>query len=268
MSFLARTSPVARCASIISTVRTRPELVWYVSYGSNIYADRMMCYLAGGTPTGTQHTYPGCRDRRPPRRALGHHLAGGVYFATTSPVWGGGRAFYDPALTGPESIGAAARAYLITLGQFADIIAQEMYRTPGADIDLGAVLATGRTELGPGRYETLLHVGTIDGYPALTFTAPWHAHDVPWTAPSADYLRMLVGGLREAHSWSTHQAAGYLAQLPGARGHWTMATILALYHPVSEAAPDGQPARAELPGAPSGASPGGPAQTASPPPLT
>lgn len=208
---------------------TQPELVWYVSYGSNMYADRLMCYLAGGTPPGTQHTYPGCRDRRPPHRALGHLLAGGVYFATTSVVWGGGRAFYDAELTGPEFIGVVAvRAYLITPGQFADIVAQEMYRTPGTDIDLRAVLTTGRVELGPGRYETLLHVGDIDGHPALTFTAPWQAHDVPWMAPSAPYLRMLAGGLREAHNWSTHQAASYLARLPGARGHWTAAAIIAL----------------------------------------
>jgi len=210
-------------------VIAQPELVWYVSYGSNMYIDRLMCYLAGGTPAGTQYTHLGCRDPRPPHRAFGCGLPGGVYFATTSTLWGGGRAFYDPELIGPNFIGtAAARAYLITPGQFSDIVAQEMHRAPGTDIDLTAVLATGRAELGPGRYETLLYVGDIDGHPALTFTAPWHAHDVPWTAPSAPYLRMLAGGLREAHCWNTHQAAGYLAQLPGARGHWTLATIVAL----------------------------------------
>ncbi|MGH3914627.1 MAG: histone deacetylase [Pseudonocardiaceae bacterium] len=187
-------------------------------------AGRLTCYLAGGTPPGAQHSYSGCRDRRPPRRALGCTLAGGVYFATESLVWGGGRAFYDPALVGP----AAARAYLLTAGQFADIVAQEMYRSTGTDIDLGPVLATGRAQLGPGRYETLLHVGDLDGHPLLTFTAPWQATDVPWTVPSASYLRMLAQGLREAHGWDVHQAAGYLAHLPGARGHWTPADIAAL----------------------------------------
>ncbi|MGH3811441.1 MAG: histone deacetylase [Pseudonocardiaceae bacterium] len=147
---------------------TQPELVWYVSYGSNMSANRLKYYLAGGTPPGTQRPHPGCRDRRPPRRVIGCEIAGGVYFAPESATWGGGRAFFDPELAGT----AAARAYLITAGQFADIAAQEMYGVAGADIDLGLVLATGRAELGPGRYETLLHIGDLDGHPLLTFTAP------------------------------------------------------------------------------------------------
>ncbi|MGH4006962.1 MAG: histone deacetylase [Pseudonocardiaceae bacterium] len=203
---------------------TQPELVWYVSYGSNMCADRLTCYLVGGTPPGAQRTYSGCRDRRPPHHAIGREIAGGVYFATISQVWGGGRAFFDPELAGTS----AARAYLVTAGQFADIAAQEMYGVAGADIDLGPVLATGRAELGPGRYETLLHIGDLDGHPLLTFTAPWHADDVPWTVPSASYLLMLAAGLHKAHGWDVHRVADYLAHLRGARGHWTPADIAAL----------------------------------------
>jgi hypothetical protein len=211
-------------ATRMTTVTEQPEMIWYVSYASNMCANRLNCYLAGGTPVGALHTHSGCRDRRPPRQAAGHILAGGVYFAMESAVWGGGRAFYDPELVGA----AAARAYFITSGQFADIAAQEMGRAPGKDIDLRPVLATGRVGLGPGRYETLLHVGDLDGDPLLTFTAPWHAAEVPWTVPSASYLRVLTAGLREAHSWGISRATTYLARLPGARGHWTPADIAAL----------------------------------------
>ena len=202
----------------------QPALVWYVSYGSNMCAERLGCYLAGGVPTGASRGYPGCRDRRAPLRTTRYELAGGVYFATESAVWGGGRAFYDPQLPGT----AAARAYLITSGQFADITSQEMYRPTGMNIDLTAVLATGRVELGPGRYETLLYLGDLSGYPLLTFTAPWHACDVCPTAPSAPYLRMLTAGLREAYGWDNQRISRYLAGLPGARGHWTAADIAAL----------------------------------------
>jgi hypothetical protein len=193
------------------------DLVWYVSYGSNMHLDRLSCYLAGGAPPGALREYPGARDACPPRRDAAVWLPGGVYFATHSPVWNGGRAFYDPALPGR----AAARAWLITASQFADITAQEMYREPGTDLDLTEVLTTGRSELGPGRYETLLHVGDQDGSPLLTFTAPWHAADVPATTPAVAYLRMLAAGLRAGHGWSTEHAAGYLAGLPGAAGSWT-----------------------------------------------
>jgi hypothetical protein len=203
---------------------TQPARVWYVSYGSNMCADRLACYLAGGVPTGASRGYAGCRDLRAPQRTTHYELAGGVYFATESAVWGGGRAFYDPKLPGT----AAARAYLITSGQFADIASQEMYRAIGTDIDLTAVLATGRLELGPGRYETVLHLGDLSGYPLLTFTAPWHACDVRPTAPSVPYLRMLAAGLRETYGWSNQRIGRYLAGLPGARGHWTAADITAL----------------------------------------
>jgi hypothetical protein len=139
-------------------------------------------------------------------------------------MWGGGRAFYDPELVGT----ALARAYLITSGQFADIAAQEMGRVPGENIDLRPVLATGRVELGPGHYETLLHVGDLDGHPLLTFTAPWQAADVSWTVPAAPYLRVLTAGLQETYGGDMPRATGYLARLPGARGHWTPAAIAAL----------------------------------------
>ncbi|GAA4831841.1 histone deacetylase [Saccharopolyspora rosea] len=182
------------------------DLVWYVSYGSNMHAARFTCYLRGGTPPGAMRSCPGCRDPRPPRRSTGYQLPGGIYFATESETWGGGRAFYDPDLPGP----APARAYLITAQQFSDVTAQEMYRRPGADIDLAPVLETGRHRIGPGRYETLLHVGELDGHPVLTFTAPWSAGDVAPNPPSEAYLRMLAGGLREAHGWSAEQAVRHL----------------------------------------------------------
>jgi hypothetical protein len=201
-----------------------PLLVWYVSYGSNMCIDRLTHYLSGGAPLNARRAYPGCRDRRAPLRTTGYELAGGVYFATESAVWGGGRAFYDPEL--PDS--AAARAYLITFGQFADIVAQEMARSPGEDLDLTTVLANRRVELGPGRYETLLYVDDLDGYPLLTFTAPWRAADVSLTPPSAPYLRVIMTGLREAYGWDNHRIARYLARLPGARGYWTPTDIAAL----------------------------------------
>jgi hypothetical protein len=200
------------------------NLVWYVAYGSNMHADRLACYLAGGTPPGALAACPGARDRRPPRRDTGVWLPGGVYFTTRSPVWDGGRAFYDPDGPGP----AAARAWLITVSQLSDIVAQEMYRDPGADLDLTAVLTTGRDQLGPGRYETLLLVGDREGYPLLTFTAPWRGADVAAVAPSLPYLRILAGGLAAAHHWDAERCATYLAGLRGAAGTWTPATLASL----------------------------------------
>ncbi len=198
-----------------------PDRIWYAAYGSNMAAGRLGVYLAGGRPVGGLRDYPGARDRTPPVRDEPVWLPGTVYFALESRVWGGGMAFYDPDADGQTP----ARAYLMTAGQFSDLAAQEMHRAPGDDLDLVDALRSGRHRYGPGRYETLVHVGERDGWPMLTLTAPWHLVDVTLTAPSAAYLRMLAAGLREAHGWTVEQVAEHLAGLPGARGVWTAGRV-------------------------------------------
>ena len=204
------------------------DLLWYVAYGSNMHAARLGWYLTGGRPPGGLRSYPGCRDCRPPRRTVPVLVSGGVYFAGESRAWTGGMAFYDPELPGT----AAARGYLLTAGQFADIVAQEMRRPPGAELALLDVAAAeGRATAGPGRYETLLRVGVRDGVPMLTFTAPWRASEVPWRRPAPIYVRLIADGLREAHGWSTERTIDYLAARPGVAGQWDRVELTDLVAP-------------------------------------
>ncbi|TNY37142.1 histone deacetylase [Thermomonospora catenispora] len=198
--------------------------VWYVAYGSNLASERFRCYLVGGRPPGGARRHPGCRDTTPVRAERPMTLPGGVYFAHTSPTWGGGMAFYDPGLPGR----VAARAYLLSVSQFADVISQEMHREVGRDLDLTEAVRTGRQRLGPGRYETIVKVGEDGGVPMLTFTAPHGAAEARLNAPSAPYLRVLGRGLRESHGWSVERAAGYLALRPGARDGWTPESVARL----------------------------------------
>lgn len=185
-------------------------LVWYAAYGSNMHAARLRYYLCGGTPPGNRRVYPGCRDTAEPRATAPVMLPGGIWFTGESPAWTGGFALYDPDLPGE----AAARAYLITAEQFADLHAQEMLRDPGDDLAaLDRVVAEGRVELGPGRYETLVCAGARDGHPILTFTGFHQGEPAP---PSAVYLGMLARGLRESHGWDATQVARYLGGRPGA----------------------------------------------------
>ncbi|MFG2717693.1 histone deacetylase [Streptomyces sp. NPDC048416] len=189
-----------------------------------MHLDRLAHYIEGGRPPGAARSYPGCRDRRLPAASVPVELLGALYFATRSPVWRGGRAFYDPGADGR----LLARAHLVSAGQFADIVAQEMYRDPGVDLDLGEALRTGRSVLGRGRYETLICAGRLDGLPVLTFTAPWRMAEVTWTAPSAAYLRHLARGLLEAGAWSRDTVAAYLADCPGTAGLWTERAVARL----------------------------------------
>ncbi|MDO0926949.1 histone deacetylase [Streptomyces sp. TG1A-8] len=202
----------------------RPERVWYTSYGSNTHLDRLADYVLGGRSPGAARGYPGCRNRAMPTRSIPVELAGAMYFATRSAVWGGGRAFYDPRADGR----VMARAHLVTAGQFSDIAAQEMYREPGEPLDLEGVLSSGRAVLGGGRYETLVCAGRIDGLPVLTFTAPWGVDDVPWLSPSPAYVRFLASGLLSAGAWDLEAVAAYVAACPGAAGHWSARAVARL----------------------------------------
>ncbi|MFD0364262.1 histone deacetylase [Nocardia sp. GCM10030253] len=202
-------------------------LVWYAAYGSNMHLPRLRCYLAGGTPAGGALTLPGCRNPADPTRSAPIMLSGQLYFATESLVWTGGRAFYDPDAPGVTAV----RAHLITAAQFSDIAAQEMYREPGTDLDLTEAINSGRSTLGPGRYETLVCAGTHDGYPLLTLTAPWHCTDLPGNPPSAAYLRHLATGLADSHGWTTERIAAYLAACPGVDIGWTADSLTALLTP-------------------------------------
>ena len=184
-----------------------------------MHAERFGCYLSGGRPAGGTRVYPGCRDTREPERQVPVVLPGQMYFADESPVWTGGMAFYDPTAAGDM----AARAYLVTAQQFADVAAQEMRRAPGVDLDLTEVLARGIARLGPGRYETLVCAGWLDGLPLLTFTAPWRIEEAALNAPSVAYLRHLAAGLAEAHGWSAERIVTYLSTRAGARPGTTAA---------------------------------------------
>lgn len=74
--------------------------------------------------------------------------------------------------------------------------------------------------MGDGRYETLLYAGDVDGFPVVTFTAPWDPETVEFGRPGARYLAMLAAGLREAHGWSGERVHAYLGGLPGVQGLW------------------------------------------------
>lgn len=199
------------------------QRIWYVAYGSNLCRDRFRCYLRGGRPALGNRDYPGCRDQQDPLSDVAVTIPGGLRFVGESTVWGGGLAVYDAA----ADTALAARAYLITAGQFADVVAQETRREPGFDIDLTSVSESGTHTFGPGHYQTLTHVGTHDGRPMLTFTSG-RLSELVDNAPSEGYLRTIAAGLAESHGWTSRRIGRYLAGFPGAAGSWTPESIAAV----------------------------------------
>lgn len=203
------------------------SLVWYVAYGSNLERERFGCYLEGGVPAGGAREYAGCDDPTGPRDDVAVELPGRLVFGAVSTVWGGGMAFYDPE--GRRHV--AGRGYLLTRGQLADVVAQEMRREPAGPFAdrLASVLdeVDGVLALGPGRYETVVRLGDLHGHPAFTATCV-DVDVLEPRAPSPPYLRTIAAGLRSAHGWDAQQVADYLVDAPGVAGAYDREDLEAL----------------------------------------
>lgn len=181
------------------------ELVWYVAYGSNLSEERFRRYLDG------------CRDRSDSRRWAAVMVAHRLVFARRSSPWGGGGvAFLDP-LPDPTAC-TRGRAWLLTLEQFADILAQECGLPVGsiaAPSFEGAVptLEGGCVVAVPGHwYGCAVPLGWRDGWPLVTFTDEAAGDLVP-NPPGAAYRAVIAQGLIESHGLSPDEADTYIARL-------------------------------------------------------
>ncbi len=201
-----------------------PDLVWYVSYGSNLHRDRFQSYLEGGRMPGGLRADAGCRDPSEPVADAALHLPFPLYFSGESRVWTGGVAFLDHA-PHEDDRATYARGYVITGEQFEDVVAQESKRAHTA-IDWETLRRDGRVAVGPGRYDLAVVVGERDGLPMVTFTHPEPQTANALAAPVVGYLRMLAVGLRDAHGLSDAEIASYLCSRAGAAGAWTPSTLL------------------------------------------
>jgi hypothetical protein len=186
-----------------------PRDIWYVSYGSNLSRERLMCYIEGGQPAGSTRKSRGCHDRTPPSedRAIG--IPHALTFAFASTVWGGGGV---AVLRGPGS--SIGRAYKLSTEQFRDVVAQENGGPPPPDEMLAQAIDDGSSPIATaGTYDLMISLPDIDGTPALTFTSS--LIDQPPNKPSIHYLRMIARGLAETADFDTTAAANYFLSVPG-----------------------------------------------------
>ncbi|MEL7209980.1 MAG: histone deacetylase [Actinomycetota bacterium] len=214
------------------------DLVWYVSYGSNLDRDRLICYLEGGTARDAHKANVGARDPRPPRAdrpfVLGHEL----FFADVSHVWTGGVAFVDHH---PDpSVRTLARAFLLTADQLCDVVAQESARPLGSiqlTDHVEALDRDGRAVVGPGRYDTLLDCGELEGRRCVTFTGRSALADTEIVPPAGVYLSMVADGLRAAHRLDDRAIVEYLRDRPGVVPTWSDDALAAAIRPDSPSVP-------------------------------
>ena len=138
-------------------------------------------------------------------------------------------AFLDPARAGR----VAARAYLVTLAQFGDILAQESHLPVGTPYALVPVVDGRLPGLG-GAYDTVLHLGDEDGAPRLALAA---AEPPPVAAPRAAYLRAILAGLADGFGLDLDERVDYLLAATGVRPAWDRTSLRALAQEASAGRP-------------------------------
>ncbi len=203
------------------------SLVWYASYGSNLCRERFLCYIQGGIPEGSVKAETGCRDRSLPVEDSLIFIKRGLYFAGHSQRWGGSVAFIggeEGELNKKDQ--TLARMYLINREQFCDVIAQENGVLFPVKIPWEQVVDQGEKDLLDSLYGRVVYLGKRDGFPVFTFTTSRKLGAN--ISPSESYLKMLINGIKETHSFSPKQISVYLAEKPGVKGNYNQMRLLEL----------------------------------------
>lgn len=195
------------------------NLVWYANYGSNLCSRRFMRYIEGGQAEGTSGSYPGCRDKTPPKDDQPIKIPYPLYFAKPSARWDNkGVAFIG--LKKEESEETLGRMYLITEQQFLDVASQENEGTR-FPIDLQKAKQQGGMIFQDLSYGNILYLGEQDGFPIYTFTSSEDlALEVP-VAPSSRYLQYIISGLKEVYPLTDESIVEYLLSKPGIKESYT-----------------------------------------------
>jgi hypothetical protein len=200
------------------------DLIWYAAYGSNCRAARFETYLTGGHAPGATRPERGARDPQPPIRSEECWFTTGIRFLGHSRKWGGGGiAFLDHH----GGVPAPGRRYLITKGQFDDVVAQEN-RRDATSIPIDPLTPGDVTALGNGPYDGIHRLESVEGIPVVTFTSPAARTDQPTNPPSAAYLGTILRGLREVHTCRTDELVDALIAAPGVATGWTHSEIAGL----------------------------------------
>ncbi|MCA0984321.1 hypothetical protein LCL89_09710 [Halobacillus yeomjeoni] len=198
---------------------TDKNLVWYASFGSNINADRFLCYIQGGKPELSNDTERGCRDATLPRNEKPFIMNHPVFFAKEAARWnGGGVAFIDPDRYSEQK--TYSNMYLVTREQFQDIVAQEN-KLDTFDMDFEEVMEKGSKKVQDSWYGNILYLGDEDGHPVFTFTTPVHISPEEVKKPSVEYLSTIIGGLKKGVGLNEDQIVEYFMEVPGVKGEFT-----------------------------------------------
>lgn len=212
--------------NFLAISKTDESLVWYAGYGSNVLADRFLCYIIGGRPTGSQKTYEGCRDKTPPKQQKPTIIKHELYFAKKSKAWeNGGVGFVN--IEANESSKTFAKMYLITKQQLEDVAKQETDSEHYLTINFEEGVSRGYSIFkSPSWYGRLLYLGKDTGLPIFTLTNEISLSHV--TRPSTSYLLTIANGIRQSHKLTTKELVEYFSNKKGIAGNYPLQELQTL----------------------------------------
>jgi hypothetical protein len=146
-----------------------------------------------------------------------------LYFAKQSPNWDGkGVAFIG--LEKEETDVALGRMYLITEQQFIDVVSQE---NDGGNISIDFQKAKQRGSMvfHESWYGNIVYLGEQDGFPIYTFTSGKNIVLEAPVAPSPQYLKYIISGLKEVYPVTDEDIVKYLMTKPGVKGNYTIGEL-------------------------------------------
>lgn len=204
-------------------MKQQNNLVWYASFGSNLFKNRFLCYITGGQPEGSNRREVGSRDHTLPKDNRAVSLPFALYFSGYSDRWDGAGAFIDTVRD--ETNSSWARMYLITEEQFEDVVRQEN-GVPDMEVDVDHIKEKGSVVIQDSPYGNLIYAGEAVGYPIFTFTHQKPMSEQEINIPSKRYLAMLIRGYLETYTDDATQIASYLAEKPGVKGVYSYEDLL------------------------------------------
>lgn len=153
------------------------EDVWYVSYGSNLLEERLMCYISGGNcPYNGKH-YSACNNKTSPKESRPVDIPYDMYYSNYNlGSWKNSAVcFLDVSKPGH----AFGRAWKIKRSQL-----RELHRQEGK---------------GENWYPDCIRLDDIDGLPAFTFAGGVPKEKEPFSRVSSEYGIVLYKGMKETY---------------------------------------------------------------------
>ncbi|HJP17001.1 MAG TPA: hypothetical protein QF762_08550 [Acidimicrobiales bacterium] len=176
-------------------VRNSDQEVWYVAYGSNLLTARMLAYLEGSTEDSLWGKHRGAKDPTFPRDAQKIEVPYPIRFGGYSQRWKGGVAWCPHKVLSGKEIAPIGRAWRITRGQLADIVAQENRKeTKEISIPDNFPKPGEAFKTNDGLIDLLISLDQIVGVPAVTLGS---SSPPPPGPPSPSYRAVLVAGMSE-----------------------------------------------------------------------